>query len=370
MRTVIFLAIVVALFLPLNWIVVRQLVRIHPRWKRVVVAAAIAGNVMWLFFPILNERTDVSRFARATFGPPWIAWLVFVILYSAFLTLVFLAWLPFRTRFRELVRWPSRVFLSLLIVGGIVGCWQALVPLRTERVPVVLRDLPPELDGFRIVLMGDLHVGLYTRPSRLRQIFAAADALQPNVILIAGDLIDDDPYFVPKLLAATTATSRPLLAVLGNHEMYGAPFETIARLRGSRIHLLVNEGTPVGRLWIAGLSDFAARSQPLVPDFDAALAHAPAGSFPLLVAHQPQAFDGARQRRLPITLCAHTHGGQFGIRPLHWTLAGLVLPYDMGLYHVGGSQLYVSTGTGHWLLPFHLGMTPEITLLELRRADH
>ena len=68
----------------------------------------------------------------------------------------------------------------------------------------------------------------------------------------------------------------------------------------------------------------------------------------------------------PLTLCAHTHGGQFGFRPLHWSLAGLFLPFHMGLYERGASQLCVNTGTGYWLLPFRLGMTPEITLIELR----
>ena len=62
------------------------------------------------------------------------------------------------------------------------------------------------------------------------------------------------------------------------------------------------------------------------------------------------------------------HGGQCGFRPLHWSLAGLFLPYHMGLYERGGAQLYVNTGTGYWLLPWRLGMTPEITLIELRRA--
>jgi len=38
----------------------------------------------------------------------------------------------------------------------------------------------------------------------------------------------------------------------------------------------------------------------------------------------------------------------------------------MGLYDVPPTQLYVNTGTGYWVLPFRLGMTPEITVIELR----
>jgi hypothetical protein len=121
-------------------------------------------------------------------------------------------------------------------------------------------------------------------------------------------------------------------------------------------------------LWIAGLSDYAAQIPSLRPNMVAALRARPAGAFPILVSHQPKSFAEARQRGIALTLCAHTHGGQCGFRPLHWSLAGLFLPYHMGLYDVGGAQLYVNTGTGYWLLPFRLGMTPEITLVELRRA--
>jgi len=149
--------------------------------------------------------------------------------------------------------------------------------------------------------------------------------------------------------------------------MYGQPFEVIRRLRGSRIHLLVNEGLPLRGLWFAGLSDYAASIDALKPNFESALAQKPVDAFPIVVAHQPRAFPDAQKRALPLTLCAHTHGGQLGFRPWRWSLAGLFLPYHMGLYRRGGSQVYVNTGTGYWLLPWRLGLTSEITLVELRR---
>lgn len=94
----------------------------------------------------------------------------------------------------------------------------------------------------------------------------------------------------------------------------------------------------------------------------------PAGSTPVVLSHQPRIFDEVQKRRLPLQLSAHTHGGQCGFRPLGWSLAGVFLRYHMGLYRVGASQLYINTGTGYWLFPFRLGMTPEITVVELRRG--
>jgi hypothetical protein len=160
----------------------------------------------------------------------------------------------------------------------------------------------------------------------------------------------------------------PLFAVLGNHEMYGQPDEVIAQLRGSRVRLLVNEGASAGNLWIAGVSDYAATLPELRPNLDRTLAGQ--RGFPVVVAHQPKVFAEVMARRLPLALVAHTHGGQFGFRALHWSLAGLFLPYHMGLYRRGASQLYVNTGTGYWLLPWRIGVTPEITLVELRPSPH
>jgi predicted MPP superfamily phosphohydrolase len=371
LRIALIVALVAAIFLAFNVLSVRQLLRIHPRRKRLILAVAIGCNLMWLCLPVLNARTDLSRFLRATLGPPWFAWTVFAILYSFVIAATLFIWLLFARRhpFAEFARWPSRVFITIVIAGGLVGMYQALVPLRVERVPIAINTLPPRLDGFRIALLGDLHVGLFTRPSRLTKIFATTESLNADAVVIAGDLVDDDPYFVPKLLAGTQplSPSRPLVAVLGNHEMYGDPYGVIAALRNSRIRLLVNEGANVRGVWLAGVSDYAG-SRALAPDLNAALAHRPPNAFPIVITHQPKGFADAREHHLPLTLCAHTHGGQFGFRPLRWSLAGLFLPFHMGLYERGDSQLYVNTGTGYWLLPFRLGMTPEITLIELHRA--
>jgi len=372
LRVAIIFAIVLAIFAPFNFVAFRALTRIHPRRRRIVIALVVLGNLMWLLFPILNARTPFSRLARAVLGPPWFAWQCFAIIYTAVVLLLALGWLFVRkrARFTQFARWPSRAFLWITIIGGVIGVYQALVPLRVERVPVALRDLPPSLEGKRIALLADLHVGLFTRRSRLQRIFATTNALRPDIVLLAGDHVDDDPAFVPKLIDGMRPldTSIPLFGVLGNHEMYGAPAELIARVRATRVRLLVNEGTDVGGLWLAGISDYAAQTPELRPNMAAALRARPPAAFPIVVSHQPKSFDEARRRGVALTLCAHTHGGQCGFRPLHWSLAGLFLPYHMGLYQRGGAQLYVNTGTGFWLLPWRLGMTPEITLIELRRA--
>lgn len=374
LRLLLFVAIVALIFLPFNWVALRQLRRIHPRRKKWILGAAIAGNLMWPFFPAMRYFNDFSRVVRSLLGPLWWGWAMFAVIYTLFVVVMLLVWLPFRKRrpFAEFAHTPSRVLLVLLIVGFFAGWYQAVVPLRVEPVTMRVAGLTQPV---RIALMGDLHTGMFTRPSRLTKIFSTASALRPDVVLIAGDLIDDDPYYVPKLLDGTRAlaSSIPLYAVFGNHEMYGDPGDVQARLRGSRIRLLVNEGVALKGLWIAGLSDRDASQtndpQERVqfrPDLDKALAGRPSSAVPIVLAHNPFVMEDVRKRGVPVVLCAHTHGGQFGYRPWGISLAGLFLKHHMGWYDEPPTQLYINTGTGYWWFPFRLGMTPEITLIELR----
>ena len=201
---------------------------------------------------------------------------------------------------------------------------------------------------------------------------------QQNIFLLVLDGIQDphnlgaclrtadaagvDAVIVPKDRAvAMTPTVRKVAS--------GAA-ESIPLIRVTNLARTLRELKDAG-LWIVGTSDPAAeqmsRHGALKPDLSAALAKRPPGSLPVIVSHQPRIFYEARERKLPLTLSAHTHGGQCGIRSLGWSLAGVFLEYHMGLYRWGASQLYINTGTGYWLVPFRLGMTPEITLIELRR---
>lgn len=372
-RIVIFILVALLVFLPLNWLAFRQLTRIHPRRRALVIAGILLGNAMWLLLPVMRSFTPASRVLRATLAPVWFGWASFTLLYALFLLVVLLAWLPRRRRsFAEFARRPSRIFLVTLIAGFLVGWYQAVVPLRVERVTIAVPSLPDAAAGTRLALMGDLHVGLFTRRSRLAKINETVARLEPHAAIIAGDLIDDDPYFVPKLLEGTRhlPAHLPLFAVLGNHEIYGNPGVVVDSLRSSRIRLLLNEGVPFRGLWLAGVSDRAAAQRDLpalAPDVRKAVEGRRVSAPVVLISHQPFIIDEARRHGVAVQLSAHTHGGQLGFRPLGLSLAGLFLRHHMGLYDLEPTQLYINTGTGYWVFPFRLGMTPEITLIELVR---
>lgn len=372
-------ALVLFTFASLNVATWYGLRALHPRRRWIIAVIVVVCNLFWIAIPFIRgggRTTTVMRFARSILGPPWFTWLMFILIYATFLLLLALVWFVVgrRRRFGQFGHRPSTVFLSTLGIVFIAGHIQAIVPLRVEHVPIRLAALPPSLQGMRIAQISDLHVGMFSRPARLRRIAEEINRARPDVLLISGDMIDDDPYYVPKLLRGLDHVDAtiPIIAVLGNHEMYGDPPGVIRAFQRQRPQLLINRGIELkrndGSVWIAGVGDSAAQqaTPELRPDLPRALEGRPKNAFPIVLSHQPGIFQQARKMGLPLTICGHTHGGQFGIRPLRWTLAGVFLPYHIGLYEQNGSQLYVNTGTGHWVVPFRLGLSPEITVIELR----
>jgi predicted MPP superfamily phosphohydrolase len=366
-------------FMLLSWGCWKGFRTIHTRGRKIWAAAAIVSNLFWIALPfIATERlTPEFRIIRSVLAPPWFYWLSFSLLYGSLLLILLILWrVGFRRdglTFGRFGRPFSYVFLVASAVVTVVGVYQALVPLRVERVQVVVDDLDPGLEGTTFALVSDLHVGMFSRLARLHQISRAVDGLDADYVIACGDLIDDDPVFVPKFLEglAPLRHDTPILAVLGNHEIYGDPSAVRESLEGSRVDLLFNEGRGVLQneaiLWLAGISDFAGRDS-FAPDIDAALRGRPEGAFTVLFSHQPRAFAPAVERDVDLVLAGHTHGGQFGVRSLGWSLAGVFLPRDMGLYREKNTQMFITTGAGYWVVPMRFGMSPEVVLVELTRG--
>jgi len=367
-------------FMLLSWGCWRGFRAIHTRGRKLWATAAIVSNLFWVALPFIATQrlTPEFRIVRSILAPPWFYWLSFSILYGSLLILLLILWgVGFRRNgltFGRFGRPFSYAFLVASAIVTVVGVFQALVPLRVERAQVVVADLPPQLEGTTFALVADLHVGLFSRRSRLHQISRAIDGLDADYVIACGDLIDDDPVFVPKLLEGLEPIrpDTPILGVLGNHEIYGDPAAVRHALEGSRVELLFNEGRGVLKgdaiLWIAGISDFAGNNE-YAPDFDAALRGRPAGAFTVLLSHQPRAFTPAVERGIDLVLAGHTHGGQFGLRSIGWSLAGVFLPRDMGLYREKETQMFITTGAGYWVVPMRFGMSPEVVLIELSGGD-
>jgi len=266
------------------------------------------------------------------------------------------------------------IVYGILAVAGYGGS-RKLVSLP---LTVTLPTLPDALEGLRIALICDTHIGPHSSRAHLARVAAAVRASNPDLIAVAGDLIDDYAPDVSIYAAALGDLSAPLgvYIIAGNHEVYAGWDGVLPRLRALSHTVLVNESRIIEhrgvRFAIAGTGDPAAGHRPgpgvPAPDIKATLAGVPEGMFTVVLAHNPALWPPLASAEVPLTLSGHTHWGQFSINRIGWSLANPFLELAMGAYKRGDSLLYVSPGTNYWGIPFRVGARAEVSILTLVRG--
>ena len=376
----------------LHLYVYRRLVRrmtLPPRWHRVAVAALVVGVVA--IMATTRLRLALPNVTRIT---GWIAfpWLAFIGLTAVALVVTDLARLVARTA-RWLLRRatqaaptspPSlerRQFLAR-VTGGttlLVASTSVAVGMMSARgtheivnVEVTLPKLPRALDGFTIVQLSDLHVGLTIDRAFVQKVVDRANALEPDLVALTGDLVDgkvpdlrDD--FAP---LGSLRAKHGVVSVTGNHEYYAGADAWITEQRRLGFRVLRNERIAIGNgaasFDLAGVDDQNAFGSGHGEDLGAALAGRDPSRALVLLAHQPRQVRRALKHGVDLQLSGHTHGGQ--IWPWHYLVklqqGGLLA----GLYRLGDTQLYVTRGCGYWGPPVRLLAALEITRITLRAA--
>jgi predicted MPP superfamily phosphohydrolase len=374
-------------------------------WKRLVEDTTRRGPARWVLTVVLvglGALLIATLLLPRVFGvreSPWYAWpgyLWFGLLFYLFLTLLVLE--PVRLALRSWVkRAPStakaaepepdagtqavnrRVFLarasaaaagaaSVALVG--VGVSRAMGPPDLLRVPVRLRRLDAALNGFRIAVVSDIHLGPLAGRGHTERIVRMINETEPDLVAVVGDLVDG----TVEELGPVAEPLRDLVSregtffVTGNHEYFVEdPSSWLRELERNGVHSLRNENTLIrrgaGAFTLAGVNDIAGAQHSDPPDFDRALSGADASRPTILLAHQPVMVDDAAGRGVDLQLSGHTHGGQMW--PFHY-LVRAVQPSLAGLSTVGDTQLYVTRGAGFWGPPVRIGARPDITVVSLR----
>ena len=271
---------------------------------------------------------------------------------------------------------PAIVAVALLVTAyGIVEARR----LSVSETTIVVADLPPELEGYRVALVSDLHAGPIRGADLTAQVVAFTNAADPDVVLLGGDLTDGTTEQFAEVLEPLADLSAPdgVYAVTGNHEYYaGDAAGWVERWRELGITVLLNASEQVvrgpGALRIAGVSDptgadspYASASEPgLAPDLAAALSDATPAEATILIAHQPGSAVDPLLRRAGVDLVVsgHTHGGQIWPFTL---LVPLANPTVAGLDEIGGTTAYTTRGAGTWGPPTRVLVPPEVSLLTL-----
>jgi len=251
------------------------------------------------------------------------------------------------------------------------GMTSALGAPRVTRLTVPLRRLGTGLDGLRMAVVSDIHLGPTLGRRHTERIVEMINEQSPDLVAVVGDLVDGTVAELGDAAAplADLVSRHGSFFVTGNHEYYSGSGPWLAVLERLGLRPLRNERVEIRRgaavLDLAGVNDPNGVDEGDGPDFDAALDGRDPDRPVVLLAHQPVQVHEAASRGVDLQLSGHTHGGQ--LYPFHY-LVRLQQPVVSGLHRFGDTQLYVTNGAGFWGPPVRVGAPPEIVMMTLERS--
>lgn len=239
----------------------------------------------------------------------------------------------------------------------------------------------------RLVFLSDLHNKEYDAGNgRLLQ---AIKALSPDVVLLGGDMMtakrgasfEKAVHFILKC-----AEKYPVYYALGNHEhrtrAYAKVYDTMYHdymesFQGSKVMFLDNESVllPEFGVRLTGLTlDMAyykrfAKRKLKEGYLQKTLGRADDFSYQILLAHNPEFFEGYAAWEPDLVLSGHMHGGVARIPGLKGLLSPSLRPfprYDGGLFEEYGRCMVISRGLGMHTIPARLFNPGELVLVELK----
>ncbi len=220
------------------------------------------------------------------------------------------------------------------------------------------------------VVASDIHLGTIMESRRLATIVARINALEPDIVLLPGDIVDESVSLAEeeKMTSELRSIRAPLgvFSVPGNHEYYGGFAKNMEYLARGGVRVLQDEALAVGGAFVlAGRKDptalhFGETRKPLPEILESAGIDR---ALPvILLDHQPLKLRQAEEAGMDLQLSGHTHAGQ--LFPLN-LINKMIYEQYWGYLKKGRTQYYVSCGVGTWGPPVRTGSVPEIVRLEI-----
>jgi uncharacterized protein len=260
----------------------------------------------------------------------------------------------------------SITLVALLLIGGHINTRFTAV----RKLDIQIDKQAGELNELNVVLMSDIHLGTLIGNGQFRGVVDKAMALQPDIILLAGDILDEDlaPVIRQNIGETLVRLEAPLgvWAVLGNHEHIGGSAAAQEYLEGYGLKILRDSVVKIDNsFWLVGRDDrdkqrFTGRPRKPLEEL---MQQVDTASPVILMDHQPFYLEKAAALGVDLQVSGHTHHGQMW--PLNY-ITRAMYTVSQGYSEIDGMHVYVSNGVGTWGPPVRVGNRPEIVHIRIR----
>lgn len=257
----------------------------------------------------------------------------------------------------------------ILIV--ILGYMNAANPVK-KMLNININKNAGVLKSLKIVMASDIHLGTIINRKRLRKIVNMINSLEPDIILLPGDVVDEDIESVVKQNCGEDLrklrAKYGVYAITGNHEYIGGVEPSVKYLTEHGLIELRDRTVKIAdSFYIVGREDRASKGfagilrKPLNLLLEGVDKNLPV----ILMDHQPVKLEEAENNGIDLQLSGHTHHGQ--LWPFNF-ITKKIYEVSMGYKQKGNTHYYVSCGVGSWGPPVRTGNRPEIVQITLNFA--
>lgn len=328
----------------------------------------IAGLVFFLLLPLTFVVPYIFERYLPLFAVRFLArlggyWFVAMYYLSLGLVPAFFLWLILwlsghNTLWLQLAPYYAGLLLLLVAISLLCGAWRATHPIYRR---LQLRTEKPLARPVTLAFASDIHLGLVLGRAFGKKLVADMNRIQPDLILLGGDLIDgnyhvvkrDDAFYYFNGFQPRVKT----IAVFGNHDHYAEEIPAEKKLLQAKgLQILEGETTqPLPGLGVTGMTDFIYDPGQKIPQ-------APADVFSIFMEHEPMHPRQAAAAGYDLYLAGHTHAGQFWPNRL---ATRRIFDLDFGTKKYSQLTAIVSSGYGSWGPLFRLGPKPEIVVISV-----
>ena len=292
-----------------------------------------------------------------------------------------------------------RKFISQIALGlaaipfasFLYGIIQGRYNYKVLKYQLAFKDLPDAFDGFTITQISDIHSGSFTNKEKIQYGVDMINEQESDLLLFTGDIVNNKASEMDNWLDMFSALKAPFgkYAILGNHdyaeytrgiseEEKEQQFEEIKNIHPKiGFDLLCNENRYIEKegqkIALIGVENWG-KNFKQAGDLSKASKGISKEDFKILMSHDPSHWDAeVKQADLNyhLTLSGHTHGLQMGIEIpgwIKWSPSKYVYRQWAGLYEEYGRYINVNRGFGYHAFPGRVGIWPEITVIELKKA--
>jgi len=265
---------------------------------------------------------------------------------------------------------PYLFWGSISLVGGLLlGGYINSINPRVKTLDIVIHKNANGLKNLKAVFASDIHLGTLIGPRRTNTIVQKINAQNPDIILLGGDIVDEDlaPVIRNNLGDSLKKLKAPLgvFGITGNHEYIGGAEQAVKYLEEHGVTMIRDSVIKVNdNFYVFGREDrdsknFAGIQRKEVSELSENFDH----TLPIiLLDHQPFELDKKQAMGVDLTLSGHTHHGQ--IWPLNY-ITKAIFEVSWGYKKKANMHTYVSSGVGGWGPPVRIGNRPEIVVINI-----